>query len=142
MPHGSKSILIVLDQLSSTMLAVLGQFDCRYAQVSSVVLKGLVRFAVGCAQIGLKLIMQRGTVLACHKEMSEMVVQSEMGMSAAILEGGFNLDSLMLRYQVPPLYGLASLLCATARSKSDLRSAFKANLDRTLTRQPGKVSPT
>lgn len=54
----------------------------------------------GWPQVGLQLIAQRGNVLACHKKMSEMVVQSEMGMSSAILEGGFNLDSLMLRYQV------------------------------------------
>lgn len=45
-------------------------------------------------------IKRKGTVLQCHKDMAEMVTLSEIGMSKAILEAGYNLDSLMLRYQV------------------------------------------
>lgn len=56
-------------------------------------------YAVATDQRGLQVIKEHGTVLACHKEMKETVVQSEMGMSRAIIEAGFNLDSLMLRYQ-------------------------------------------
>lgn len=52
-------------------------------------------------QAGLDIIKRKGTVLKCHKDMSEMVTLSEIGMSTAILEAGFNLDSLQLRYQVP-----------------------------------------
>lgn len=51
-------------------------------------------------QAGLDIIKRKGTVLQCHKDMSEMVTLSEIGMSTAILEAGFNLDSLQLRYQV------------------------------------------
>jgi len=46
-------------------------------------------------------IRRKGSVLQCHKDMSEMVTLSEIGMSSAILEAGYNLDCLMLRYQVP-----------------------------------------
>lgn len=51
-------------------------------------------------QVGLDVIRRKGTVLQCHKDMAEMVSLSEIGMSKAILEAGYNLDSLMLRYQV------------------------------------------
>ena len=53
-------------------------------------------------QVGLDVIKRKGTVLQCHKDMAEMVTLSEIGMSKAILEAGYNLDSLMLRYQVGP----------------------------------------
>jgi hypothetical protein len=53
-------------------------------------------------QVGLDVIKRKGSVLQCHKDMAEMVTLSEIGMSKAILEAGYNLDSLMLRYQVGP----------------------------------------
>ena len=53
-------------------------------------------------QVGLDVIRRKGTVLQCHKDMAEMVTLTEIGMSKAILEAGYNLDSLMLRYQVGP----------------------------------------
>ena len=51
-------------------------------------------------QVGLDVIKRRGTVLQCHRDMAEMVTLSEIGMSIAVLEAGYNLDCLMLRYQV------------------------------------------
>lgn len=51
-------------------------------------------------QEGLDVITRKGSVLQCHKDMAEMVTLSEIGMSKAILEAGYNLDCLMLRYQV------------------------------------------
>ena len=57
----------------------------------------------GCgAQAGLAVIKRKGTVLKCHADMSEMVTLSEIGMSTAILEAGFNLDCLQIRYQARP----------------------------------------
>ena len=53
---------------------------------------------------------RKGTVLQCHADMSEMVTLSEIGMSTAILEAGYNLDCLMLRYQVCASACLASML--------------------------------
>lgn len=56
-------------------------------------------YIVATDQRGLEVITARGTVLACHRDMREVVIQSEMGMSAAIMDAGYNLDTLMLRYQ-------------------------------------------
>ncbi len=53
-------------------------------------------------QAGLAIIKRKGTVLKCHADMSEMVTLSEIGMSTAILEAGFNLDCLQIRYQARP----------------------------------------
>ena len=45
---------------------------------------------------------RKNTVLKCYKDMAETVTYSEIGMSMAMLEAGYNIDSLMLRYQVNP----------------------------------------
>lgn len=44
----------------------------------------------------------QGTVFHCWENMAETVIHSELGASQAIVKAGFNLDSLMLRYQVDP----------------------------------------
>lgn len=44
----------------------------------------------------------QGTVFRCWANIAETVIHSEIGSSVAIREAGFNLDSLMLRYQVTP----------------------------------------
>jgi len=48
-------------------------------------------------------LRRKGTVLRCYANMAETVTFSEIGMSVAVLEAGYNIDSLMLRYQVPRL---------------------------------------
>ena len=45
-------------------------------------------------------LRRKNTVLKCYSNMAETVSYSEIGMSMAIIEAGFNIDSLMLRYQV------------------------------------------
>lgn len=55
----------------------------------------VVRFA----QVGLAVLKKKGTVLKCYSNMAETVTYSEIGMSMAIIEAGYNIDSLMLRYQ-------------------------------------------
>ncbi|MCJ1464020.1 hypothetical protein MMC07_002630 [Pseudocyphellaria aurata] len=42
----------------------------------------------------------KGTVFHCWENMAETVIHSELGASQAIIKAGYNLDSLMLRYQV------------------------------------------
>ncbi len=46
------------------------------------------------------MLRRKGTVLRCYSNMAETVTFSEIGMSVAVLEAGYNIDSLMLRYQV------------------------------------------
>ena len=50
--------------------------------------------------MGLAVLQKKGTVLKCYSNMAETVTYSEIGMSMAILEAGYNIDTLMLRYQV------------------------------------------
>lgn len=50
--------------------------------------------------MGLDVLRRKNTVLKCYSNMAETVTYSEIGMSMAILEAGYNIDSLMLRYQV------------------------------------------
>ena len=45
------------------------------------------------------MLRKKGTVLRCYANMAETVTFSEIGMSVAVLEAGYNIDSLMLRYQ-------------------------------------------
>lgn len=46
------------------------------------------------------MLQKKGSVLKCYSNMAETVTYSEIGMSIAIIEAGYNIDSLMLRYQV------------------------------------------
>lgn len=50
-------------------------------------------------QVGLKILQEDGRVLACYEEMSDVIFHAELGASAAILDQGYTIDSLMLRYQ-------------------------------------------
>ena len=50
-------------------------------------------------QVGLKVLQDDGRVLACYEDMSDVIFHAELGASAAILDQGYTIDSLMLRYQ-------------------------------------------
>lgn len=50
-------------------------------------------------QVGLKVLREDGRVLACYEDMSDVIFHAELGASAAILDQGYTIDSLMLRYQ-------------------------------------------
>ncbi len=70
--------------------------------------------ATGCPQVGLEVLRRKGTVLRCYANMAETVTFSEIGMSVAVLEAGYNIDSLMLRYQVcEPCFKSASTVSST-----------------------------
>ena len=45
-------------------------------------------------------LLAASTVFECGDEIKDTIVDSEIGASKAILEAGYNIDSLMLRYQV------------------------------------------
>ena len=49
--------------------------------------------------IGLQVLLNTKGVFSCWKRMSDVVRYSEIGASKAILDAGYNLDSLMTRYQ-------------------------------------------
>lgn len=51
------------------------------------------------AQAGLQLLIADAAVFGCHKDRWDTIFYSELGSSKAILDAGFNIDCLMLRYQ-------------------------------------------
>lgn len=53
----------------------------------------------GLLQVGLDLLIADRQVFACHKDRWDTIYYSELGSSKAILDAGYNIDSLMLRYQ-------------------------------------------
>eukprot|EP00891_Asterochloris_glomerata_P004976 jgi/Astpho2/4976/fgenesh1_pg.00070_%23_29_t len=56
-------------------------------------------YVVATDQVGLKVLRDKGTVFKCHDDMAQLVMQSELGASRAILDAGYNLDCLLIRYQ-------------------------------------------
>ena len=56
-------------------------------------------YLVATDSIGLQVLLGKGTVFRCYESMADVVIQSEIGMSTAILQAGYGIDSLMLRYQ-------------------------------------------
>ena len=51
------------------------------------------------SQIGLGLLRQAGAVLQCYTDIHDAIWHAELGSSKAILDAGYSIDSLMLRYQ-------------------------------------------
>ena len=56
-------------------------------------------YALATDQIGLKVLLKDDRVFKCHTNRWDTIYYSEIGASAAILDAGFNLDCLMVRYQ-------------------------------------------
>jgi translation initiation factor eIF-2B subunit epsilon len=50
-------------------------------------------------QVGLNLLIGDQHVFACHHDRWDTIFYSELGSSKCILDAGYNIDSLMLRYQ-------------------------------------------
>ncbi|KAL4439936.1 hypothetical protein ABPG75_002937 [Micractinium tetrahymenae] len=53
--------------------------------------------ATDCA--GLAVLRSAGTVFACYEDMADVIRESELGSSRAILQAGYGIDCLMQRYQ-------------------------------------------
>eukprot|EP00775_Hariotina_reticulata_P012780 gene12780-12909_t len=56
-------------------------------------------YAVATDAVGLHLLIGDQHVFACHKDRWDTIYYSELGSSKCILDAGYNIDSLMLRYQ-------------------------------------------
>mmetsp|Transcript_3206 Transcript_3206/g.9295 ORF Transcript_3206/g.9295 Transcript_3206/m.9295 type:complete len:532 (-) Transcript_3206:1175-2770(-) len=56
-------------------------------------------FLVVTDQVGLAILLRAGTVFRCYNHIHLTMFHSELGASKAILDAGFGLDCLMLRYQ-------------------------------------------
>lgn len=56
-------------------------------------------YAVATDDVGIQILLSSSNALRCHKSMNDAVTDGEIGASAAILKAGYNIDSLMLRYQ-------------------------------------------
>lgn len=86
-------------KLTGDVKLVGSTINCGGAYALSAQQPHVQSYAVAMDQVGLDVIKRKGSVLQCHKDMAEMVTLSEIGMSKAVLEAGYNLDCLMLRYQ-------------------------------------------
>lgn len=51
-------------------------------------------------RVGMEVLRSTGTVFQCHKDLQDTILHGEIGASRAIMAAGYNIDSLMLRYQV------------------------------------------
>lgn len=56
-------------------------------------------YVVATDAVGLQVLLDTGKVFKCYDKMKDVVYHGEMGSSRAILDAGYNIDSLMLRYQ-------------------------------------------
>lgn len=56
-------------------------------------------YPIPCLQVGLEVLLRDGNVFSCHDSVWQTVYHAELGASLAILDAGFNLGSLMIRYQ-------------------------------------------
>ncbi|KAL4542464.1 hypothetical protein Ndes2526B_g03942 [Nannochloris sp. 'desiccata'] len=56
-------------------------------------------YVVATDKIGIDILMQSERVFKCYDELQGVIDNSEIGASAEILKAGYNIDSLMVRYQ-------------------------------------------
>ncbi len=72
---------------------------CRIVQCpvtcSHIVLTG----PVAACQVGLKILLDDEKVFACYNSIHDTVFHAELGSSLAILNAGYTIDTLMLKYQ-------------------------------------------
>ncbi|KAI8114536.1 hypothetical protein M9434_002658 [Picochlorum sp. BPE23] len=67
-------------------------------------------YAVATDSVGLNVLRSNNTIFNCYDEMEDVVFHSEQGMSEAILNAGYSMDSLMSRYQGIDWQGSRELL--------------------------------
>lgn len=68
----------------------------------------------GGGQVGLAILLRAGTVFRCYNHIHLTMFHSELGASKAILDAGFGLDCLMLRWALsfvisPWVFGICDL---------------------------------
>ena len=54
---------------------------------------------VPACQVGLKILLDDENVFACYNSIHDTVFHAELGSSLAILNAGYTIDTLMLKYQ-------------------------------------------
>ena len=50
-------------------------------------------------KVALELLQRNGSVFKCHASLQDTVFHAEVGASRVLLDAGYTIDSLMLRYQ-------------------------------------------
>lgn len=55
-------------------------------------------YVVATDRVGMHLLLTDPGVFQCYDSMWDTIYHSELGSSAAILDAGYNIDSLMVRY--------------------------------------------
>ena len=56
-------------------------------------------YVLATDSLGLDLLVKDGSVLSCHQDRWDAIWYGEVGSGMVILDAGYNLDSLMIRYQ-------------------------------------------
>ena len=56
-------------------------------------------YVLATDQIGLEVLQRDGQVFACYENLHDTIYYAELGSSLAVLKAGYNIDSLMKRYQ-------------------------------------------
>ncbi|DBA99576.1 TPA: hypothetical protein ACH3X3_012154 [Trebouxia sp. C0006] len=56
-------------------------------------------YVLATDQVGLQILQQDGQVFACFDNLHDTIYFAELGSSLAVLKAGYNIDSLMMRYQ-------------------------------------------
>ncbi|KAL3154058.1 hypothetical protein ABBQ32_013603 [Trebouxia sp. C0010 RCD-2024] len=56
-------------------------------------------YVLATDQVGLQILQSDGNVFACFEDLHDTIYHAELGSSLAVLKAGYNIDSLMLRYQ-------------------------------------------
>lgn len=54
-------------------------------------------FTVATDAVGFDVLQRNGSVFTCHDKIKETILYSELGISAVILDAGYNLDCLIVR---------------------------------------------
>lgn len=56
-------------------------------------------YVLATDQVGLRILQREGQVFACFEDLHDTIYYAELGSSLAVLKAGYNIDSLMMRYQ-------------------------------------------
>lgn len=96
---------VLTDRITDDVKLVGATISCEGANKGGV-LSGEMRrnphvqsYVVATDQVGLGLLQGDGDVLKCYTDIHDAIWYAEIGSSAAILDAGYNIDALMLRYQ-------------------------------------------
>lgn len=87
-----------LDKITDTTKLVGATISCGGSH-GSIPRPHIQTYIAATDSIGLNILIQNGKVFACYDDIAFTVLNSEIGASTAIINSGYSIDSLMLRYQ-------------------------------------------